>query len=177
MLFAAIGFVPVGYEERVALVTERVFDDGARFIGQQLSDPGFLHSLAHRRIPDPPLPGGLGGPGPHPWMRIVVESTIEQQGQPVKFERRVGHDGIGAHPERLENAFARQVVALRIGCEDLIEACIVKQSLLHGPGCGIANYFCRVAHQFDERGDSAFVVHGSERHRSPLTDPRALMSR
>ena len=37
MFFAAVGFVAVGDEQRMALITERIFDQRVRFDGEQLA--------------------------------------------------------------------------------------------------------------------------------------------
>src|SRR6185295_20305063 len=92
MLFAPIGFVTIRNEKSVTLVAKAVFYDGVRFLLNELFHPGTLDRIAHRWIPDPPLPRSLGSPGADAGMRIVVQRLIEHVGEPLAVQRRFRHD-------------------------------------------------------------------------------------
>ncbi|MCG3159983.1 MAG: hypothetical protein JMDDDDMK_01015 [Acidobacteria bacterium] len=177
MLFAAVGLVAVGDEERVALIAETVFDQRVRFGREQLPRPRLLDRVAHRRIPDPPLPRGLRSPRANAGMRVVIERAVEQPRQPLLIKFRLRHHRVGAHAERFQNALARQTAAGFVSRKDGVKTCVVEQRLLHRPRRRVTNHLDRIAHQLDQRRNALSVMNAAQSHRAPETNLRALMRR
>ena len=148
---AAVGLVAVGDEQGVALVPQALFHQGLRFGSRQFAQPGLLDGGAQRRIPDPPLPGRLGRPGPHARVGVPVEGPGQKPGQAGLVETGAGQYRIGAHPQSLKDGFPHPVVAGLVGLEEFFKPSIVQQRLFRGPGGRIPNHLDRVAHGRDQR--------------------------
>ena len=78
MFAAAVGSLAVGDEKGFGLEAFRRFGEGGGFGLFQSGEEGLIDRFADRRIPDPPVPGGSGSPGPDGGTRVPVHHVVER---------------------------------------------------------------------------------------------------